>query len=147
MDYTIEAFIQENLILVVIFASLLVALVLNEFKHFSKKYKEISPQEAVTLINRENALLLDLRESNEIVDEGFISNAMPMALSELHNAIGQISNAKERPIIAYCASGLRAASGCAILCRNGFSRVYNLKGGIAAWKQDSLPVQSNQAKS
>ena len=145
MDQTIEAFIQENLIVVVIFASLLVAVVLNEFKHFSKKYKEINPQEAVALINRDNALLVDMRERGEIADEGSIGNAMPIALSELKNAIGRISDAKERPIIAYCASGLRAANGCAILCQNGFSRVYNLKGGIAAWKQDNLPVRSAQS--
>ena len=134
------------MILVIIFASLLAALVVTEFKHFSKKYEEISPQDAVVLINRENALLLDMRESSEIENEGIIRGAMPMAISSLKNRLAQIGNAKGRPIIAYCASGLRAASGCAILCQNGYSRVYNLKGGMSAWKQNNLPVNGNRSK-
>ena len=147
MEPTIEAFIQENLLVVIVFASLLVAVAVSEFKHFSKKYKDLSPQEAVVLINRNNALLLDMRESGEIANEGVIANAMPMALSELSMTLSKISHAKERPIIAYCASGIRAASGCAVLCKNGFSQVYNLKGGFAAWKQDNLPVKKSQGKS
>ena len=147
MEPTVETFIQQNMIMLVIFASLLVALVVTEFTHFSKKYSEITPEEAVTLINREDAMLLDMREESELADDGIIGNAMPMAVSGLKDALGKIVNAKERPVIAYCASGLRAANGCAVLCQNGFSRVYNLKGGIAAWKESNLPVNRQQKKS
>jgi rhodanese-related sulfurtransferase len=99
----------------------------------------ILPQEATLLINHEDALILDVREEKEFVD-GHILNAMHIPLSALSGKISRLEKYKDRPIIANCASGNRSGNACKILKKSGFDKIYNLKGGIIAWNNASLPV-------
>ena len=47
---------------------------------------------------------------------------------------------KDKPVIVVCRSGSRSASGCAMLKKQGFDQVYNLRGGLMAWKNANLPI-------
>jgi len=99
----------------------------------------VSPTEATLLLNREDAIVIDVRESGEW-SGGHIPNARHIALSQLDKRIGEIERLKARPVIVCCASGNRSASACGKLRRAGFEKVFNLAGGIGAWTQAGLPV-------
>jgi rhodanese-related sulfurtransferase len=99
----------------------------------------VSPIEATLLLNREDAIVIDVRESGEW-SGGHIPNARHIALSQLDKRIGEIDRLKARPVIVCCASGNRSASACGKLRRAGFEKVFNLAGGIGAWTQAGLPV-------
>lgn len=99
----------------------------------------ISVAEATLLINREDALVLDVRETHEW-SAGHIPNARHVALGHLDKHISEIEKFKERPVIVCCASGNRSSSACNTLRKAGFPRVFNLNGGIGAWTEAGLPV-------
>lgn len=99
----------------------------------------ISVAEATLLINREDALVLDVRETHEW-SAGHIPNARHVALGHLDKHISEIEKFKERPVVVCCASGNRSSSACNTLRKAGFPRVFNLNGGIGAWTEAGLPV-------
>lgn len=99
----------------------------------------LTPAAATLLINREDAIVLDVRESNEW-STGHIPGSRHIALGQLDKRIPEIEKFKARPIIVCCASGNRSGSACGKLKAAGFEKVFNLGGGIAAWADASLPV-------
>lgn len=101
--------------------------------------KGVSVTEATLLINREDALVLDVRETNEW-STGHIPNARHIALGQLQKHISELEKFKGRPVIICCASGNRSSSACGALKRAGFDRVFNLSGGLSAWTGAGLPV-------
>ena len=100
----------------------------------------VNTLEATQLINRQDALVVDVREQAEYA-QSHILNARLLSLSQLEARIGDIEKFKDKPVIVYCASGSRSNSAAAILRKSGFSNVANLSGGFAAWQQAGLPVQ------
>ena len=100
---------------------------------------EVDVTGAVQLINHENAMVLDVREHNEF-NAGHIANARHIPLGQLRDSLRTLDRFKEQPIVINCRSGNRSASACAILRKEGFSRVYNLAGGIMAWQRSQMPV-------
>jgi rhodanese-related sulfurtransferase len=100
----------------------------------------VSTLEATQLINRQDALVVDVREQAEYA-QSHILNARLLPLSQLEARLGDIEKFKDKPVIVYCASGNRSSSAAAVLRKSGFSNVSNLSGGFAAWQQAGLPVQ------
>ncbi|MFA5913348.1 MAG: rhodanese-like domain-containing protein [Burkholderiales bacterium] len=100
----------------------------------------VNTLEATQLINRQDALLLDVREQAEFA-QSRILNARGLPLSQLEARLGDIEKFKDKPVIVYCATGSRSATAAATLRKNGFSNVLNLSGGFVAWQQAGLPVQ------
>ena len=136
-DYTI--FIQDNLFLIGVLAALVVLNVVTEMKRMLKKYRDVTPAEAVQLINRDDAVLLDVRESSEL-EAGRIRNARHLSASVLPQRVDELGKFRDRPIIAFCANGLKAQKMCQLLAKHGFAQIYFLKGGVAAWQQANLPL-------
>lgn len=99
----------------------------------------ISVTEATVLLNREDGVVVDVREANEWT-AGHIPNARHIALSQLGGRLSELDKFKERPIVVCCASGNRSSSACNRLRKAGFLRVFNLAGGIGAWSEAGLPV-------
>ncbi len=133
------AFAQGNVFLVGAFAALIIITIAFEIQKLAKPYSDIGPNETVRLINREGAVLLDLRESHEI-GNGTIQNAKHLPVSALQQRLADISSLKNTPLVAFCANGLRAPAACRLLRKHGFSRVYHLKGGITSWQQANMPL-------
>lgn len=102
--------------------------------------KQVDILEAVQKINREDAIVIDVREPAEVA-QGKIARAKLMPLGELKNRIGELEKFKTKPIILVCRSGSRSAGACGILSKQGFTDVYNLAGGMIAWQQSNLPVE------
>lgn len=102
--------------------------------------KQVDTLEAVQKINRDDALVIDVREPSEVA-QGKIARAKLIPLGELKKRIGELEKHKTKPIIMVCRSGSRSAGACGILSKQGFSEVYNLAGGMIAWQQSNLPVE------
>ena len=99
----------------------------------------VSPQQATLLLNREEAIVIDVREPAEW-SAGHIANARHIVLNQIEKRLSEIEKFKSRPVIVCCASGNRSATACGMLRKAGFEKVFNLAGGINAWNEASLPV-------
>lgn len=99
----------------------------------------ISPSQATLMINRQDAVVLDVRETGEYA-EGHIPQARSIPLAQLAKRLDELERFKDKPLIVTCRSGSRSGNACSILKKNGFSQVLNLSGGTAAWEQAGLPV-------
>lgn len=99
----------------------------------------ISVADATLKLNREDAVVLDVRETHEW-DRGHIPNARHISLGQIGKRMHELEKFKARPIIVVCASGNRSSSACGKLKRAGFEQVFNLAGGIGAWSESNLPV-------
>lgn len=101
--------------------------------------KTISATQSVQLINREHALVLDVRDAAEYA-AGHIAEAMHIPLSQLEISVEKLMQYKEKPLIVQCQSGTRSAKACAILSKHGFTQLYQMEGGLLSWEQAKLPV-------
>jgi len=99
----------------------------------------LSPVEATMLINREDAIVLDVRDQGEY-SQGHIPNARHMPLGELTRRSNELEKLKDRPIILCCASGARSASALATLKKAGFEKLFNLRGGLFEWEKAGQPI-------
>ena len=102
--------------------------------------QELGTLEATRLMNQAGTLVLDVREDKEFA-EGHLPKARHIPLKELAARVGELAKFKSRPVIVTCKSGMRGGAACRLLKAQGFTSVYQLKGGIAAWQQASLPVE------
>jgi rhodanese-related sulfurtransferase len=100
----------------------------------------VTTLEATQLINRQDALVLDVREQAEYA-QSHILNARGLPLSQLEARIGDIEKFKDRPLVVYCATDNRSSAAVATLKKRGFTNAVVLRGGFAAWQQAGLPVQ------
>src|SRR5688572_7981983 len=99
----------------------------------------VSAQQATHLINRQDALVVDVREPGEY-GAGHIIGARNVPLARIGAAAGELKR-KDRPVIVYCQGGERAPKAAALLRKQGYGSVVNLSGGIGAWQQAGLPVE------
>ena len=132
-------FISNNFVLFAALGIILALILRLEIKRALRGFKVVTPAETVQLINKEDALLLDVREDNERVN-GTIKGAKPMALSVLKQRIEELKEFAEKPVIAFCKTGNRSLEACEILKRNQFTNVMSLKGGIEGWRTVNLPI-------
>lgn len=130
-------FIEQNLMwvgLAVVSGGMLLWQTFN-----SAGINRISVNDATLLINRQDALVLDVRETAEW-STGHIPNARHIALGHLGKHLSEIEKHKDKPVIVVCASGNRSGAGCRMLKQAGFQQVHNLAGGIHAWSDAGLPM-------
>jgi rhodanese-related sulfurtransferase len=97
----------------------------------------VSPQEATLMINRQDALVLDVRGAEEF-GRGHVLNARNVPLAQLDGRAGELQKYKAKPVIV-CEDGRSGA--VAALRKMGFEQVHTLAGGVAAWQQAGLPVE------
>jgi rhodanese-related sulfurtransferase len=132
-------FVQNNwpliLVMVVSGAMLLWPLIGGRLS----KVREIGALSATQLINRQNAVLLDLREGKDYA-AGHLPNAVHIPLSQLSSRGGELSKLTSRPLIAYCDRGPKSRGAGSALSKLGFAEVYTLRGGVRAWIDAGLPI-------
>lgn len=105
----------------------------------------ISPQDLIRLQNQ-GALLIDLRQPAAFAD-GHISGARRMDSSEILVAKDALKKYKEKPVVVYCESGSTGAAAVRVLLGQGFTRAFNLRGGLALWRTENLPLVQGEDKS
>lgn len=99
----------------------------------------VSASDAVILINRSHAVVLDVRDDAEFAS-GHIANAKHIPLTQLPERLKELSKFKDKPVLVYCESGMRAGKAVAILAKNEFKQVQQLQGGVKAWQDAKLPL-------
>jgi len=114
-------------------------LLLPSFKRNMGAVAGLSATEAVLLINRSNAIVIDVREATEFAS-GHIADAKNIPLKELPDRHKELAKFVDKPILVNCQGGVRSSKACNILVKAGFNKVSNLDGGINAWVQAKLPV-------
>lgn len=132
-------FVQSNIWLIILAAFSGFMLLFPGLRGKLGGGQEVDATGAVQLINHENALVLDVREASEF-NAGHIANAKHIPVGQLANSLKTLDKHKELTIVVNCRSGGRSAMACGVLRKNGFTKVYNLKGGITAWQQANLPT-------
>jgi rhodanese-related sulfurtransferase len=132
-------FLQQNIFLVAI-AVVSGAMLIWPLLRRGAGGASVDTLQATLLINKEDALVLDVREPGELA-AGRIAHSRNVPLSQLANRLGELEKFKDRPVIVSCASGNRSFSAASTLRKHGFSKVYNLAGGFGAWAQAGLPVE------
>jgi rhodanese-related sulfurtransferase len=100
---------------------------------------QLSPVEATLLINREDAVVVDVRDQGEFA-QGHIPNARHIALGEIARRSNELEKFKDRPVILCCATGMRSNSAIAQLKKAGFEKLFNLRGGMMEWQKAGQPV-------
>lgn len=110
-----------------------------------RKHKTVSPNEAVLLMNNDDTIVVDVREPSEFA-EGHIEGARNIQLAKLAERAVELEAHKETPVIVTCQSGTRSMAAGKKLTALGFKQVYEMRGGMFAWKDNSLPISKKRGK-
>jgi rhodanese-related sulfurtransferase len=101
-------------------------------------FAALSAMQAVRLMNQ-GALVLDLRPK-EAFEAGHIADARNVPAAELAASADTLKKWREKTVITYCDSGASGASAARTLAKLGFTKVFNLDGGLNSWTKDNLPL-------
>ena len=105
----------------------------------AKDPTQTSPIQATLLINREDAVVIDVREQGSYA-QGHIPNAIHLPLADLERRASELEKFKNRPIILYCERGNRSQTAMTTLKKAGFEKLYNLRGGLFEWQKGGHPI-------
>jgi rhodanese-related sulfurtransferase len=120
-------------------AGLTVALVFNEASALFRGYKGLQPAGLTALVNRDNALVVDLRPSADF-EKGHVPGAKNVQMSQFDPENKQLAAARALPVVLVCKAGQTSGAAAKRLRKAGFEHVYVLDGGIGAWQQAGLPL-------
>jgi rhodanese-related sulfurtransferase len=99
----------------------------------------LSAPEATTLINRRNAVVVDLRPAAEFA-KGHLPAARNVEFAELQAKIGQIAKNKSNPVLLVCQTGQQSQKASRTVSDAGYAEVHVLQGGVDAWQKAGMPV-------
>lgn len=102
--------------------------------------KQVSAVEAVQLINRRDAVVLDVRETGDF-SAGHIPNARNIPFAQLTDRLGELEKLKSKPIVVYGPGSSHAMRVCTALRKIGITDVAALRGGLNGWVEATLPVE------
>ena len=132
------AFAGRHPILLLALAGLTLAIVFNELASLLRGVKGVGPAALTALINRDNALVVDLRPQADF-EKGHIAASRNVQMSQFDPENKQLAAARALPVVLVCKAGQTSSGAAARLRKAGFERVYLLDGGIGAWQQADLP--------
>ena len=118
------------------FAILLVLFIRNEM---NRGGTGISTQKLVDMVNREEAVVVDLRDKKEF-DQGHLVGSLNVPYASIETRVDELTKYKERPLVLVCRMGQHAGAAGTILRKKGFANVSRLTGGFMEWRNQNLPV-------
>lgn len=139
------AFLQKSPMNMVLLGTVLVSggmLIWPVIAKLVRPGREVGPAETVQLINRRDAVVVDVRDAAEY-KSGHITNARHIPEAEIESRMKELERVKAKPIIVSCARGNRSMSVANRLRGLGFAEVFSLRGGIAAWQQANMPLEKS----
>jgi len=121
-------------------AAVLAAVVVLAFELRARMqaFAALSASQAVRLMNQ-GALVIDLR-SKQLYDAGHIVDSRNVPAAELQSQADALKKWREKNVITYCDTGADGANAARSLTKLGFTKVFNLQGGLNAWVKDNLPL-------
>ncbi len=132
MDKLIE-FASQHYLLVSSFSLLLAYFFTLESR---RSGKPVTPQQATNLVNREEGVIVDVRDADEF-RQGHIAGSVNIPASEIAERIAELEKYRDKPLILTCKGG--PAAGKALKAK-GFTNLMRLQGGIQGWRDEKLPV-------
>lgn len=137
--HTLPQFIGNHPWLSALFVILLVAIIVGEIMRLMRKYKELTPAQVTQLVNRENALVVDI-SSYADYEKGHIPGARHVAMSQFDPENKDLAKARELPVVVVCKNGQTSSKAAQRLVLAGFTRVHILRGGMYSWSQANMPT-------
>jgi len=137
MDRVLE-FVSHHPWLATATAVLAAVIVVYEMRARSESQASVSPQELIRLMNQ-GALLLDLRPPEQY-QAGHLAGARQMSGEQILQAADTLKKHKEKAVVVYDDTGSLGAAAVRQLAAQGFTRAFTLRGGLAAWRADNLPL-------
>jgi rhodanese-related sulfurtransferase len=116
----------------------IVVVALYELRLRSETQASVSPQDMVRLMNQ-GALLIDLRPVEQYT-AGHVSGARQMSGEQILQAADTLKKYKEKAVVVYDDTGSLGASAVRQLVAQGFTKAFNLRGGLSAWRTENLPL-------
>jgi rhodanese-related sulfurtransferase len=117
----------------------LTAVIVYELRLRTQGLHQLSTSDAVRLINK-GATIVDVRKA-EAFGAGHIVNARNVPLDKIEaDPAAALEKSKNRPLLTVCDNGLSAAKAAGALRRAGYEIVFSLRGGLASWRGDNLPL-------
>ncbi|MGI4856828.1 MAG: rhodanese-like domain-containing protein [Janthinobacterium lividum] len=104
-----------------------------------RRGRGLSSQDATQLINRRNAVVIDIRGADAFA-AGHLPQARHLAFADLAGKAPQVAKNKNTPVIVVCQSGVQSAKAEALLKTAGYAEVYVLDGGINGWQKAGMPI-------
>jgi len=133
-------FFSHQPMLSIAWVAIAAMLIVGTVKSKISGVKSIAAQDAIMMINKQNAIIVDVRSVDEY-KKGHIVNAKNIPVSQIDKgSFSEIEKHKESPIIVVCASGDRSASAASKLVKAGFTQVNNLLSGMNGWAAANLPT-------
>jgi rhodanese-related sulfurtransferase len=129
-------FVSNHPFLVGTFILLLALFIRNETQRGGQT---VSAQQLVDMVNRNNALVLDVRDKKEF-DSGHIVDSVNIPYSALESRLTELNEHKARPVVVACKMGQHSGAAGTLLRKNGFEEVRRLTGGVTEWRNQNLPV-------
>jgi rhodanese-related sulfurtransferase len=140
----LQAFAGNHPYLSLAFAGLTLALIGNEAASLFTGYRRVAPAGLTALVNRDNALVVDLRALADF-EKGHIPGSKNVLPSQFDPENKQLAAAKSLPVVLVCKAGQSSSDAARRLKKAGFEHVYVLDGGIQAWQQADLPLARGRA--
>ena len=131
-------FLAEQWILAAALLATIIMLVMHEAR---KSGPSLSPQQAINLVNTEQGVFVDLRDSGAY-KQGHIVEALNIPSNKLADRIAELEKYRERPIVLVCKMGQQAGAAGKQLRAQKFEKVYKMSGGMMEWDNLQLPTVS-----
>lgn len=128
------------------FIAVLVAMIATEVGRLGRGYKALTPAGLTQLINKNNALLVDV-SSIQDYEKGHIPGARHVAMSQFDPENKDLAKAKNLPVAIYCRTGQTSSTAAKRLKKAGFADVYTLDGGLRTWTEAQLPLVKGRSAS
>ena len=135
MEQFIE-FIGNHLVLSAMWLASVAAII---FYHQRTASAAVGLQQAVMLINRKDAVVVDVRDKKEF-DAGHIVDSINIPLAKLKQRVTELKKHKDKPVLVVCKLGQHSGDAAKTLEEAGHSEVIRLSGGVTEWKSQSYPL-------
>ncbi len=129
-------FVTNHWILVTLFIVVSVALLTN----IARSAGGVTPNQAVTMINKNNAVVIDVRPEKDF-KKGHIIGSINLPASTLPQMKGKLEKYKDAPVLVCCQSGNTSSDSAKKIRELGVDNTQTIKGGIFAWEQEGLPLE------
>ena len=139
IDLTMAQFIEfigNHLLLAGMWLATVAAIIFYNVRTASKS---VGPAAAVMMINRRDAIVVDIREKKEF-DTGHIVDSINIPMPKLSQRITELQKHKDKPIVVVCKLGQQSAEAVKLLQEAGHTEVVRMTGGLSEWKAQSMPL-------
>lgn len=134
----IVQFMQHHEMLSLALIIIFILLIIIEFVRLKRGSNQISPNQLISMINHQNAVVVDIRAPDAFAS-GHIVDAISLPLADIDGKHKKLEKFKSHPIVIVCTAGVESQKAAAQLEKNGFNALI-LAGGIRAWRTAEMPL-------